>query len=111
MHAAGAPDSETERETLRNAWLQQYGREGRLHSFSAAGCKHCNNTGYKGRVGIHELMVMSRELRRMVQSGDRAEALQSAALKEGMHTLRQDGIAKVLAGLTTIDEIRATSNA
>ncbi len=111
LHAGGTPDSEVERETLRKGWLQQYGREGRLHSFSATGCKHCGNTGYKGRVGIHELMVMSRELRRMVQGGERAEALQSAALKEGMHTLRQDGIAKVLAGQTTIDEVRATSNA
>jgi len=55
-------------------------------------------------------MVTSRELRRLVQTGARAEDLQRQALSEGMQTLRQDGIEKVLAGLTTIDEVRATSN-
>ena len=56
-------------------------------------------------------MTVSKELRRLVQSGARAEELLQAALKEGMRTLRQDGIEKVLAGQTTIEEVRATSNA
>jgi type II secretory ATPase GspE/PulE/Tfp pilus assembly ATPase PilB-like protein len=56
-------------------------------------------------------MVISRTLRRLVQSGARAEELQEAALREGMRTLRQDGIGKVLSGQTTIEEVRATSNA
>ena len=56
------------------------------------------------------MMVISRELRRMIQNGSRAESLQKAAMREGMRTLRQDGIDKVLAGLTTIEEVRATSN-
>ena len=55
-------------------------------------------------------MVMSKTLRRLVQSGARAEELLEAALSEGMRTLRQDGIEKVLAGKTTIEEVRATSN-
>jgi type II secretory ATPase GspE/PulE/Tfp pilus assembly ATPase PilB-like protein len=55
-------------------------------------------------------MIISRELRRLVQTGARAEALQHAALAEGMRTLRQDGIDKVFAGVTTIEEVRATSN-
>ena len=78
--------------------------------FASAGCKRCGETGFKGRVGIHELMVMSKTLRRLVQNGARAEELQEAALREGMRTLRQDGIAKVLSGQTTIEEVRATSN-
>jgi type II secretory ATPase GspE/PulE/Tfp pilus assembly ATPase PilB-like protein len=57
------------------------------------------------------MMVVSREIRRLIQNGARAEALQSTAMKEGMRTLRQDGIEKVLAGMTTIEEVRATSNA
>ncbi len=61
-------------------------------------------------MGIHELMTMSKTLRRLVQTGARAEELQQAALQEGMRTLRQDGIEKVLAGQTTIEEVRATSN-
>jgi type II secretory ATPase GspE/PulE/Tfp pilus assembly ATPase PilB-like protein len=50
-------------------------------------------------------------MRRLIQTGARAEALQELALREGMRTLRQDGIDKVLAGDTTIDEVRAISNA
>jgi type II secretory ATPase GspE/PulE/Tfp pilus assembly ATPase PilB-like protein len=74
------------------------------------GCKECDDTGFKGRAGVHEMMVVSRELRRLIQTGARAEALQHIALQEGMRTLRQDGIEKVLAGATTIEEVRATSN-
>jgi type II secretory ATPase GspE/PulE/Tfp pilus assembly ATPase PilB-like protein len=55
-------------------------------------------------------MVISRDLRRMVQTGERAEALKMVAQREGMRTLRQDGIDKVLAGVTTIEEVRSTSN-
>ncbi len=83
---------------------------GRLVMHSSHGCDKCDHTGFKGRAGIHEMMVISRELRRMIQNGSRAEALQRTAMKEGMRTLRQDGIDKVLAGLTTIEEVRATSN-
>jgi len=56
-------------------------------------------------------MVISREMRRLVQTGARATTLQETAMREGMRTLRQDGIDKVLAGHTTIEEVRATSNA
>ena len=54
-------------------------------------------------------MLVSRGLRRLIQSSTRAEELQRAALGEGMRTLRQDGIEKVLAGVTTIEEVRASS--
>ncbi|MBU2409081.1 MAG: pilus assembly protein PilB, partial [Gammaproteobacteria bacterium] len=64
-----------------------------------------------GRVAIHELMTVSPLVRRLIQSGTRAEELQEAALREGMRTLRQDGIMKVLAGDTSLAEVRATSNA
>ena len=77
----------------------------------SGGCEKCDYTGFKGRAGVHELMTVSRELRRLIQNGARAEALQATAMKEGMRTLRQDGIDKVLAGVTTIEEVRATSNA
>jgi type II secretory ATPase GspE/PulE/Tfp pilus assembly ATPase PilB-like protein len=74
------------------------------------GCPKCDNTGYRGRAAIQELMSISRPLRQMIQSGARAEELQRQALAEGMLTLRQDGLEKVLAGLTTLDEVRAVSN-
>jgi type II secretory ATPase GspE/PulE/Tfp pilus assembly ATPase PilB-like protein len=75
------------------------------------GCKACDDSGFKGRAGVHELMVISRELRHLVQTGARAETLAHTAMAEGMRTLRHDGIDKVLAGVTSIEEVRATSNA
>ena len=111
MHAFAGQETPAEREAVRSGWLGQYGRDGQLQAFSSPGCVHCDNTGFSGRVGIHELMVISRTLRRLVQGGARAEELQEAALREGMRTLRQDGIGKVLSGQTTIEEVRATSNA
>jgi type II secretory ATPase GspE/PulE/Tfp pilus assembly ATPase PilB-like protein len=110
LHAFAKKDSPAEREAVLASWQRRHARDGRLMSFASAGCKHCGDTGFKGRVGIHELMAMSKTLRRLVQSGARAEELQEAALHEGMRTLRQDGIAKVLSGQTTIEEVRATSN-
>ncbi|RYY93838.1 MAG: type II/IV secretion system protein, partial [Comamonadaceae bacterium] len=111
MHAFAGQDTDDERARVHAGWLDAHGRDGQLQVYTARGCKHCDDTGFKGRVGVHELMVVSRALRRLVQGGARAEELQATALREGMRTLRQDGIDKVLAGHTTIDEVRATSNA
>ena len=102
----GCPD----RQALRAEWTEQHGSDGHLLKHHSPGCPHCDHSGYKGRAGLHELMVISRTLRRMVQTGERAEALQQVALREGMRTLRQDGIDKVLAGITAIDEVRSMSN-
>jgi type II secretory ATPase GspE/PulE/Tfp pilus assembly ATPase PilB-like protein len=111
MHAFAAEEkTPAHRHAVHADWLRRYGHDGKLHSHASTGCKHCGNTGFKGRVGVHELMVMSKTLRRLVQTGARAEELQQAALQEGMRTLRQDGIEKVLAGHTSIEEVRATSN-
>jgi len=113
MHAFGGAQQNDpgQRQAVLAGWVQRHGRDGKLHTYTSKGCKHCGDTGFKGRVGIHELMSMSKSLRRLVQTGARAEELQQAALQEGMRTLRQDGIEKVLAGQTTIEEVRATSNA
>ncbi|RRH87629.1 pilus assembly protein PilB [Variovorax beijingensis] len=111
MHAFAGQETPAEREAVRQSWHDQHARDGQLQAFSSTGCLHCDNTGFSGRVGIHELMMISRTLRRLVQGGARAEELQEAALREGMRTLRQDGIGKVLSGQTTIEEVRATSNA
>ncbi|MDH4390604.1 MAG: ATPase, T2SS/T4P/T4SS family [Aquabacterium sp.] len=91
-------------------WTQRFGVNGRLLHHHAPGCSHCDNGGYAGRVGLHELLVVSRELRHLIQTSARAGQLQQAAMNEGMRTLRQDGILKVLAGLTSVEEVRAISN-
>jgi type II secretory ATPase GspE/PulE/Tfp pilus assembly ATPase PilB-like protein len=109
MHAFGSEPPVT-RDAVLAGWMQHHCRDGHLMLHRSPGCKACDQTGFRGRAGIHELMVISRELRRLVQTGARADALQHAALAEGMRTLRQDGIDKVLAGVTSIEEVRATSN-
>ncbi|RTL39052.1 MAG: pilus assembly protein PilB [Burkholderiales bacterium] len=91
-------------------WVKNHGKQGRLMKFTSPGCPTCGQTGYKGRAGLHELLTVSKNLRRMIQTGARAEELQHAALGEGMRTLRQDGILKVLQGVTTLAEVHATSN-
>lgn len=73
--------------------------------YRAAGCRHCNQTGYRGRVGIFELLQSSTEIRRLVSSGASHDELRRAALEQGMLTLRQSGWQRVLAGETTIAEV------
>ena len=75
--------------------------------YKAAGCPHCNNTGYSGRVGVHELMTVNPEIRHLIQTRAPLSELQQAALKAGMRTLRQDGILKVLLGDTDMAQVRA----
>jgi type II secretory ATPase GspE/PulE/Tfp pilus assembly ATPase PilB-like protein len=98
------------RDELRADWVARFGDGGRLMHYSSPGCDHCARTGQKGRMAIHELMVVTRELRQLIQTGERAEVLQRSAMADGMKTLRQDGIEKVLQGLVGIEEVRATSN-
>ena len=111
MHAFGASAAPVSRESVLEGWIQHNSRDGRLMMHASPGCEACANTGFKGRAGLHEMMVVSRELRHLIQTGARAEALQQSAMASGMRTLRHDGIDKVLAGVTTIEEVRATSNA
>ena len=111
MNAYGDAEPSESREAVLAGWVQRNGRDGRLQVHSSSGCPNCGGSGFKGRAGIHELMVISRDLRHLIQTGTRADLLQEVALREGMRTLRQDGIEKVLAGQTTIEEVRSTSNA
>jgi type II secretory ATPase GspE/PulE/Tfp pilus assembly ATPase PilB-like protein len=111
LHVCPKDKPQFDREALRTEWLGRFGKEGRLMKYHASGCNHCNQSGQKGRAGLHELMTVTRELRRLIQTGARAEELQRQALLDGMRTLRQDGIEKVLAGITSMEEVRATSNA
>jgi type IV pilus assembly protein PilB len=69
------------------------------------GCGNCNNTGYKGRVGLYEVMECGDELRQLVLEGASAIELKRAAIDEGMITLRQSGLHKIKEGVTTIDEV------
>ena len=74
--------------------------------FKPAGCEACTNTGYRGRMGIHELMEGTPRIKLMIKKQANTELLFAQAMKEGMETLRQDGIQKVFKGLTDMAEVR-----
>jgi type II secretory ATPase GspE/PulE/Tfp pilus assembly ATPase PilB-like protein len=76
-----------------------------VDSYRGAGCENCFNTGFKGRVGIFEMMDMNDELRNLILAKSDAMHLMAAARRSGMRTLREDGWAKVPAGITTADEV------
>lgn len=69
------------------------------------GCEHCSKTGYRGRIGIYEVLSMTSELRRMVLAGKHATEIQKAAIEAGMVTMRMDACNKVCEGITTIEEV------
>ncbi|ALA57833.1 GspE/PulE family protein [Nitrospira moscoviensis] len=73
------------------------------------GCEACNRSGYKGRVALHELLLGSDQIKRMIQQKARTEDMLNTALAEGMTTLVQDGIQKVLQGHTTYKEVKAVA--
>jgi len=72
---------------------------------TGAGCRHCRSMGYRGRAGIFELLALDDELRRLVMARADATSLRSHALRAGLSTMREDGLAKIAAGVTTIDEL------
>ncbi|GGR10451.1 ATPase, T2SS/T4P/T4SS family [Deinococcus ruber] len=80
--------------------------------FRGAGCPRCGGTGYKGRMGIHELMVIDEPLRRAIGKGEPASELREIATSQSsMKTLRQDGIEKAMLGITTLEEVLAVTSA
>ena len=73
--------------------------------FHGAGCEHCKKTGYKGRLGLFEVMPVSSSIRKMIIENATSDEIEAQAIKEGMSSLRDEGIKKILAGETTIDEV------
>ncbi len=73
--------------------------------YRAVGCSNCMNTGYVGRVGIHEFLTMDEDIRNLVMKNVDATTLKRAAMAKGMVTLREDGVQKALRGLTTLEEV------
>jgi len=69
------------------------------------GCNRCNNTGYKGRIGLYEIMIFNEEIRAMVMDRASTNLLREAAVKNGMVTLRQNGLTTIFDGTTTVDEV------
>lgn len=76
-----------------------------IQTFKGDGCKNCNNTGYKGRIGLYEVMDVSEAIQELILVGATAREIKRKAVEEGMLTLRQSGLNKIRAGTTTLDEV------
>src|SRR6267378_592375 len=83
------------------------GDKGQFALYRAKGCDACSNTGYKGRVGLHELLIASDTIKKLIQEHARVTEILAVCLEEGMRTLKMDGIEKVLQGITDMPQVRA----
>jgi type II secretory ATPase GspE/PulE/Tfp pilus assembly ATPase PilB-like protein len=96
------------REALLRNWLTTFADDRReITLYEPHGCEVCGGTGYKGRVGLHELLVGTDTIKRHIQEHRPVSAMLATALDEGMRTLKQDGIEKVLMGITDMRQVRS----
>ena len=95
------------KEVLENLGLiDQQGEE--IKFYRGLGCKNCRNSGYFGRIALLEVFEVLPEIREMVLEGNTMELIKKKALEMGMVTLRQNGVSKVLRGITTVEEVLST---
>ncbi|MDX8378826.1 MAG: GspE/PulE family protein [Gallionella sp.] len=93
---------------LQAQWVKLFANDKQQFTlYTPVGCDKCTSTGYRGRVGLHELLIGSDQVKKAIQERARVAALLAIALDEGMHTLKQDGMEKVLQGITDMHQIRA----
>ncbi len=102
------PDCKVEIKTpiqaLTNAGFSQEDAK-TVRTFKGEGCKTCNGTGYKGRIGMYEVMEIGEDIQELILVGASAREIRRKAVEEGMLTLRHSGLAKIKAGSTTLDEV------
>ena len=100
-------DAKSSVEAVYKDWVKNYGNEkGQLTLYKPVGCDACGGSGMKGRLGLHELLTASDRMKKAIQEHARVAEMLAICLEEGMRTLKQDGIEKVLMGLTHIKEVR-----
>jgi type IV pilus assembly protein PilB len=97
-------------EALRRAGFTDDDLDGSWQPFGPTGCDICKNTGYKGRVGIYQVMPISDEMSRIIMKNGTAIDLADQSRREGVLDLRQSGLRKVKAGLTSLEEVEAVTN-
>ena len=100
-------DPEAARNAVRQEWAKTHVKDGKLTLYQAKGCSVCSDSGYKGRLGLHELMLGSDAVKKLIQEHARVADLLAAALEGGMRTLKMDGMEKVLRGETDMKQVRA----
>jgi type II secretory ATPase GspE/PulE/Tfp pilus assembly ATPase PilB-like protein len=95
-------------EKTLHSWTETYTKPSEeLRIYRAVGCKHCNNSGYDGRIALNELLEITPTIRRTLLDGADTATVFKAAMASGMKTLRQDGIEKILQGHTDITQVRS----
>jgi len=97
-------------EALRRAGFTDADLDGSWQPYGPVGCELCKDTGYKGRVGIYQVMPISDEISRIIMKNGTAHDIADQAQHEGVRDLRQSGLRKVKAGLTSLEEIEAVTN-
>ena len=97
------------REALLRAGFAETDLDGSWKPYRAVGCSSCSN-GYKGRVGIYQVMPITEEIQRIILSEGTAMDIATQAMREGVRTLRQSGLVKVRAGFTTLEEVISVTN-
>src|SRR5215470_10536017 len=97
-------------EALLRAGFAEEDLDGSWTAFGPAGCNECRNTGYKGRLGVYEVMPISDEMRQLIMRNGTALDIGAQSQKEGIRNLRQSGLLKVKQGVTSLEEIEAVTN-
>ncbi|WP_439535139.1 ATPase, T2SS/T4P/T4SS family [Methyloversatilis sp.] len=101
-------DAEGAKTRIFNEWKKAYADDkGRFTLYRAKGCPECGETGYRGRLGLHELMIGTDAIKKNIQERERVATMLATALQEGMRTLKMDGMEKVLSGATDMKQVRA----
>ncbi|MBP9713026.1 MAG: GspE/PulE family protein [Sterolibacterium sp.] len=100
-------DAKAAQQKIYDRWLKEYAKDGKFTLYHAKGCAECNDSGYKGRLGLHELMLGSDRVKKLIQEHARVADLLAVALEEDMLTLKMDGMEKVLQGLTDLKIVRS----
>jgi type IV pilus assembly protein PilB len=98
-------------ETLLQAGFKEEELDGSWTPYKPVGCDTCKGTGYKGRVGIYEVMPVSEEMQKIIMSNGNSIEIAEQAQREGVRNLRQSGLLKVKQGMTSLEEVEATTNA
>jgi type II secretory ATPase GspE/PulE/Tfp pilus assembly ATPase PilB-like protein len=100
-------DFEGEMNKLIDGWQVQFGNGAPLKFYRHVGCDKCNQTGYKGRLGLHELLIADDSIKKLIQERARVAEVFAAAVEGGMRTLKMDGMEKVMMGLTDLKMVRS----
>ncbi len=105
--AAWTADYEGETAKLIESWRKTYAQDGPLRLYRHVGCDKCSQTGYKGRIGLHELLIATDDIKKLIQERARVAQIFAAAVEGGMRTLKMDGMEKIMMGLADLKTVRS----